>query len=83
MNFLDALEALKSGANIVRSGWTEAEGYLALMDGMLHAWKILPHPNPNAGNHIFSIEELSANDWQVKQRGVSVVAEAPAAEAVA
>ena len=32
---------------------------------MKHAWKIITHPAPNAGNHIFSVEELSADDWEI------------------
>jgi hypothetical protein len=31
---------------------------------MKHVWKILPYPNPNAGNHILSVEELEADDWK-------------------
>lgn len=65
MNFAEALAALEEGKNVLREGWTEEDGYLALMKGMLHIWKILPHPKPNAGNHILSVEELKANDWKV------------------
>ncbi len=30
---------------------------------MKHAWKIITSPAPNAGNHIFSVAELAADDW--------------------
>lgn len=65
MLFSEALEALKEGKNVARESWLENDGYLALMKGMKHVWKIIPHPNPNAGNHVFSVEELSADDWKV------------------
>ena len=65
MLFAEALSALKEGKNVVREVWQEADGFLALMRGMKHVWKILPYPNPNAGNHILSVEELEADDWKV------------------
>jgi hypothetical protein len=64
MLFSAALELLKLGKFVVRAGWVAEEGYLALMPGMIHLWKILPHPKPNAGNHILSVSELSADDWK-------------------
>lgn len=65
MLFAEALQALKEGKNVAREVWQEADGFLALMRGMKHIWKIIPHPNPNAGNHILSVEELEADDWKV------------------
>jgi hypothetical protein len=65
MLFQEALHLLKSGSYIARDCWKPEEGYLSLMPGMKHIWKILPHPNPNAGNHILSVEELDANDWNL------------------
>lgn len=65
MLFAEALAALKEGKNIAREGWEESEGYLALMRGMKHVWKVIPFPNPNAGNHILSVEELQADDWKL------------------
>lgn len=65
MLFAEALSALKEGKNVLRECWKEEEGYLALMRGMKHVWKILPFPNPNAGNHILSVEELEADDWKL------------------
>lgn len=65
MLFTDALNELKAGKYMRRTNWTREEGYIVFMPGMIHAWKIIPHPNPNAGNHIFSVEEMTASDWEV------------------
>ena len=74
MVFGEALKALESGKNIIRAGWALEEGYLALMAGMKHIWKILPHPTPNAGNHVLSIDELNADDWQLlEERNKEVI----------
>ena len=64
MLFIEAFEMLKEGRQLVRESWKEEEGYLVIMRGMKHIWKILPHPNPNAGNHILSVEDIDANDWK-------------------
>lgn len=64
MLFSEALKLLKDGKDMSRACWKEEDGYLAFMKGMKHIWKILPHPNPNAGNHILSVEELEADDWK-------------------
>ena len=50
---------------VARKSWSEQDGYLIFLSGMKHAWKIITHPAPNAGNHIFSVEELSADDWEI------------------
>lgn len=63
MLFAEALELLKAGEHVVREGWTLEEGYLTFLEGMNHVWKIITHPGPNAGNHIFSVNELGADDW--------------------
>lgn len=63
MLFMEALEMLKSGKDVSRQSWSEEDGYLTFMSGMKHIWKILIKPQPNAGNHIFSVEELLADDW--------------------
>jgi hypothetical protein len=65
MLFQEALELLQAGEMLVRESWKAEEGYLVLMEGMKYVWKILFHPTPNAGNHSFSVEELSATDWKV------------------
>lgn len=64
MLFIEALEALKSGKHISRLSWSEEDGYLTFMPGMKHIWKIIIKPQPNAGNHILSVEELNASDWE-------------------
>jgi len=32
---------------------------------MQHVWKIVLHPSPNAGNYIFSLADLLADDWKL------------------
>jgi len=78
MLFLEALAQLKLGKSMSRSIWTLESGYLKLMDGMDFVWKIVLLPNPNAGNYIFSLEDLLADDWQefhAPQKPVEVVPE--------
>jgi len=65
MLFAEALLALKERKMVARKSWTEQEGYLVLLSGMKHTWKIITSPAPNAGNHIFSVDELSADDWEI------------------
>jgi hypothetical protein len=64
---------------MVRESWSEEDGYLVLLEGMKHCWKILTKPTVNAGNHIFSVEELSASDWmklgEKKEEAECIVAE--------
>ena len=60
----DALVLLSEGKCISRECWSEQDGYLVLMKGIKYVWKILTKPTPNAGNHIFSYEELVADDWK-------------------
>lgn len=63
MNFAEALKLLEDGESLCRMVWEEADGYLKLLDGMLHVWKVLPHPSANAGNYIFPVEDFKATDW--------------------
>jgi hypothetical protein len=82
MLFQEALEQLKAGECMHRTGWNPQDGYLVFMKGMTHVWKIVLHPAPNAGNYIFSVEDLCAGDWEkyvVPQAPVEVVAEPVAA----
>jgi len=65
MLFQEALEQLKARAPVYRKGWNPQDGYLVFMLGMTHVWKIVLHPTPNAGNYIFSVEDLCADDWEV------------------
>lgn len=65
MLFQEALVQLKGRIPMYRKGWEPQDGYLTLMPGMTHVWKIVLHPNPNAGNYIFSVEDLCADDWAV------------------
>jgi len=59
----EALEQLKAGKSLYRTGWNPQDGYIVLMQGMTHAWKIVLSPAPNAGNYIFSVEDLLSDDW--------------------
>lgn len=82
MLFQEALELLKAGEIVCREAWTLEDGYLTFMKGMTHVWKIVLHPSPNAGNYIFSVEDLCANDWKIfelPQAPVEVVPEVEAA----
>jgi hypothetical protein len=63
MLFLEALDSLRSGNAVRRQSWPEQEGYLKVLPGMKFVWKIVLQPNPNAGNFIFSIEDLLGDDW--------------------
>lgn len=65
MNLADALVQLKANVAMYRTGWDPQDGYISLMPGMSHAWKIVLAPTPNAGNYIFSIADLDAQDWEV------------------
>jgi len=64
MLFQEALDLLHKGDALCREVWSLEDGYLKLMEGMKHVWKIVLHPAPNAGNYIFSVEDLLANDWK-------------------
>lgn len=64
MLLVDALNELKAGKNVCRAVWGMDDGYLALMPGMSYVWKIVLKPNPNAGNYIFLLADLEADDWQ-------------------
>jgi hypothetical protein len=60
----DALAGLQAGKQWRRIAWTIEDGYLSLLPGMKHIWKIVIKPTTNAGNYIFSLEDLLASDWQ-------------------
>lgn len=69
MLFIEALELMNKGKMVRRDNWTLEDGYLVKMDGMKHVWKILTSPQPNAGNHIISVEEMLASNWVEKEIG--------------
>lgn len=60
----DALQLLQEGKNLSRQAWDYDDGYLVMMQGMKHVWKIVLNPSPNAGNYIFSLSDLLADDWK-------------------
>lgn len=60
----EALVNLQANKQMHRAGWPIEEGYLSLMPGMTHVWKIVIQPTTNAGNYIFSVEDLLADDWK-------------------
>lgn len=63
MLFTEALAKLKERTPMYRTGWEPQDGYLTLMPSMSHVWKIVLTPTPNAGNYIFSVADLEADDW--------------------
>ena len=65
MLFADALVQLRGRVPMYRKGWEPQDGYVTLMPGMSHVWKIVLQPTPNAGNYIFSVADLEADDWAV------------------
>lgn len=67
MLFTQAIEQLKASIPMYRTGWEPQDGYVALMPGMGHVWKIVLTPAPNAGNYMFSVEDFLASDWEVYQ----------------
>jgi len=74
-----AIELLQAGKQVSRASWLEKNDYLSLMPGMTHIWKIVIKPTTNAGNYIFSLEDLLAGDWQefeLAQEEVCEVADA-------
>ena len=64
MNLSEALVELHLGKCMCRNSWVQDDGYLKLMPGMLYVWKIVLKPNPNAGNYIFTVADLEAEDWR-------------------
>lgn len=64
MLFKEALELLQAGEVLCRAAWSLEDGYLKLMPGMKHIWKIVLNPTPNAGNYILAVEDLLAGDWK-------------------
>lgn len=60
----EALSNLQAGKQMHRAAWEINEGYLSLMPGMTHVWKVVIVPSTNAGNFIFSLEDLLADDWK-------------------
>ena len=61
----EALKLLQEGEVLCREAWSFEDGYLTMMKGMTHVWKIVLQPSPNAGNYIFSLADLLADDWQL------------------
>lgn len=61
----EALKLLQEGEVLCRAAWSLEDGYLCMMKGMLHIWKIVLQPSPNAGNYIFSLDDLLADDWKL------------------
>lgn len=60
----DMLKLLDKGDVVCREVWSLGDGYLVFLPGMKHIWKVVILPQANAGNYIFSREDLSATDWK-------------------
>lgn len=65
MLFQEALDLLQKGEVLHREAWSLEDGYLTFMKGMQHIWKIVLEPAPNAGNYIFSLADMLAEDWKI------------------
>jgi hypothetical protein len=74
MIFSEMIQALVEGKQIVRDSWEVKDGYLVFLPGMPTVWKILTQPNPNAGNHLFTVEEFLADNWKIADHEVKEVA---------
>jgi hypothetical protein len=61
----EAIKLLEQGVPVSRKAWSLKDGYLQLMLGMDYIWKIVLQPSPNAGNYIFTKEDLTADDWEL------------------
>lgn len=75
MLFEEALKEIVKGKYLARSGWDATGEYVVLMPGMQYIWKILTQPNPNAGNWLPLIDDLTASDWKVIEKLADKVAE--------
>lgn len=65
MLFVEAMTELKAGRYVARTAWDNSAEYICLMPGMQSIWKILTIPNPNAGNWLPLVQDLTADDWKV------------------
>ncbi len=65
MKFLEAVAAMKEGKTVTRAYWGTEAGYLVTLPGAASVWRITLSPTVNAGNHLFTIEDYEADDWQV------------------
>lgn len=77
----EAMVELHAGHSMCRAAWTIEDGYLMLMPGMKHVWKIVLNPAPNAGNFIFSVEDIEGADWKIfefPKEPVEAIVEEPA-----
>lgn len=68
MLFSEALNAMLEGNYCTRDIWDNKNEYCVFMPGMQYIWKILPMPTPNAGNHVFSVDDFLARDWKIYGR---------------
>ncbi len=65
MKFEEAIIQLQARIPMYRTGWEPQDGYVILMPGMGHGWKIVLTPAPNAGNYMWSMADFLADDWEV------------------
>ncbi len=77
----EALELLEAGEAVCREAWSLEDGYLMLLQGMKHVWKIICHPQTNAGNYIYSHEDLRASDWRKFELPKPVIESVPEQDA--
>ena len=68
MIFAEMLKELHANRSARRTSWDEEganSGYVVIMPGMAHVWRILVKPTPNAGNYMPNIADLEADDWEI------------------
>ena len=78
MLFSEALQEMLKGNFVTRETYEKTTGeYYVLLPGMQFVWKIVTQPNPAAGNWLPLVDDLTASDWVVVDKGVvNVVKEA-------
>jgi hypothetical protein len=75
MNFTSALNVMRNGKQVKRTGWTD--GYCCLMPDMASIWRILTAPQVQTGNYLPLVDDLLADDWE-EYTGKPKVIDAPA-----
>lgn len=78
----EMLKLLDAGEVVCRKSWSLRDGYLVFLPGTTHIWKIVILDQINAGNYIFSKDDLEANDWkifEVPKEALIIVSEEPVA----
>lgn len=66
MLFLEALQAMKDGKQVIRAAWASDFGYLTLLPGAPYIWRVnIMGDKVNAGGYPFIVEDYDADDWKL------------------